>query len=58
MKRPPEGAGGGPESGSKLEAVLSRFLERHPRFLLYCAIGLGVLIVIALVAAKFSGGGQ
>jgi hypothetical protein len=53
MKRPSDddGASG---SDSKAEEFAQRFLRKYPRFFLYCGIGLGVLIVIALVVAKFN----
>ena len=42
-------------SDSSAEEFLSRFLQRHPRFFLHVSIGLGILVVIALIVAKFSG---
>ena len=43
-------------SDSKAEEFVSRFLKKHPRFFIYVGVGLGILIVIALIVAKFSGG--
>ena len=59
MKRPSDDDGEGSSSpDSKAEELLSRFLQKHPRLFLYVGIGLGVLIVIALVVAKFSSASQ
>jgi hypothetical protein len=44
-------------SGSRLEAFLGRFLERHPRLLVYAGVGLLVLMIVA-VLAKLSGHGH
>jgi hypothetical protein len=55
MKRPSDdGDARTSSSDSKAEEFLSRFLQKHPRFFLYVGIGLGVLIVIALIVAKLS----
>ena len=55
MKRPSDGDGEPPSTpDSKLEAFLSGFLQRHPRFFIYLGIALAVLIIVGLVIAKFS----
>ena len=36
------------------EGVMGRFFQRNPRFLTYVSIGLGALILVALLAVKFS----
>ena len=59
MKRPSDDDGERRSSpDSKAEELVSRFLQKHPRLFLYVGIGLGVLIVIALVVAKFSSASQ
>jgi hypothetical protein len=56
MKRPSDDDGqSGSPSDSKAEELARRFFQKYPRFFLYFGIGLGILIVIALVVAKFSG---
>ena len=42
-------------SESEAEERLRQFLERHPRFFLWLGIGLGAVIVAALVAVKVFG---
>ena len=37
------------------DGILGRFFRRNPRFLTYVAIGIGVLILIALLVVKFTG---
>lgn len=55
MKRPSDDDGErSSSSDSRAEEFVSRFLRRHPRFLVYVSIGICALIVIALVVAKFS----
>jgi hypothetical protein len=55
MKRPSDDDGERPSTpDGKLEAFLSSFLQRHPRFFVYLAIALVALIIIALLVAKFS----
>ena len=55
MKRPPDDDGRQPSTADgQLEAFLSGFLQRHPRFFLHLGIALGALILIALLIAKFS----
>ncbi|MEO6184076.1 MAG: hypothetical protein ABIP76_13210 [Verrucomicrobiota bacterium] len=39
---------------AKLEAFFSNFLQRHPKFFLYVGVGLVILIIVALVVAKFT----
>jgi hypothetical protein len=39
---------------SRLEAFLSGFLQRHPRFFLYVGIGLAVLVAVAIVVASLT----
>jgi hypothetical protein len=60
MKRPSDedDGEGRSSSESKAEEFISRFLQRHPRFFLYVGIGLGVLLVIGVIVAKFSGAGH
>jgi uncharacterized membrane protein YukC len=56
MKRPSDDDGQSDSSSeSKAEEFVSRFFQKHPRFVLYVGIGLVILIVIALIVAKFSG---
>jgi hypothetical protein len=58
MKRPSDDDGpGGPSSDSKAEDIARRFFQKYPRFFLYFGLGLGILIVIALLIARFSGTG-
>ncbi len=55
MKRPSDGDGERPGTpDGRLEAVLSAFLQRHPRFFTYLGIALVVLILIALLIAKLA----
>ena len=42
---------------ARLEAFFSGFLQKHPRFFLYLAIGIIALFALAFVAIKFSGRG-
>ncbi|HEY6170035.1 MAG TPA: hypothetical protein VI454_18500 [Verrucomicrobiae bacterium] len=46
--------GRGSLSDSKVEAFLSGFLQRHPRFFIYVGIGLGVMVVAAIVVARLT----
>jgi len=56
MKRPSDDeASRGSSAESKAEDFLSKFVQKHPRFFLYVAIGFAVLIVISLVVVHFSG---
>ena len=41
-------------SDSKLEALLSGFLQRHPRFFIYVGISLAVLVIAAIIVAKLT----
>jgi len=63
MRRPSGGDDGGRRGGRRDErssddygdeGILGRFFRRNPRFLTYVCIGLGVLILIAVLAVKFS----
>jgi len=55
MRRPSDDDGERPSPpDNKLEAFLSGFLQRHPRFFVYLGIALVALVVIALLVAKFS----
>jgi hypothetical protein len=56
MKRPPDDDEDrrSSSSDSKLEAFLTGFLQRHPRFFLYVGIGLAVLVITAIVVAKLT----
>ena len=38
----------------RLEAMLSGFLRRHPRFFLYVGIGLVVVIIMTLIIARLT----
>jgi len=40
---------------AKLEAFLSGFLGRHPRFLLVAGLVLAALVILAIVASKLAG---
>ena len=56
MRRPPEDDGQYSSSpDSRLEELFSGFLQRHSKLLVYFAVGLVILFLIALIAAKFSG---
>jgi len=63
MKRPSDGdpehyskdsSDDGSSMESKAEELLRRFFEKYPRFFLYVGIGIGVLILIAVILARFS----
>ena len=56
MKRPPDDDedSRASSSNSKLEAWLSGFLRRHPRFFLYVGIGLAVLVIVAITFSKLT----
>ena len=59
MKRPSDGDGGEPSTpDTKLEAFLSGFLNKHPKFFIYLSVALVALIVIALLIAKFTTSGK
>ena len=54
MKRPADQeVDSGLTTDSKAEALLGDFLRRHPRFFLYVGIGLAILIIGGLLAARF-----
>ena len=56
MRCPPEDDGKYASTpDSRLEAMFSGFLQRHSKLLVYFAVGLVILFVIALIAAKFAG---
>ena len=56
MRRPPDDDDERSSSAdSRAEAFFSRFFEKHPRFFLYLLVGLGVLLLMALLVAKLSG---
>ncbi|PYM14609.1 MAG: hypothetical protein DME18_06280 [Verrucomicrobia bacterium] len=59
MKRPSDDDdGGGSENNSaaaKWERFFSRFLRRHPRFLVIFWGLLALLVMVALLIARFSG---
>jgi hypothetical protein len=58
MKRRSDDDDGGSSSGSKAEEIAERLLRKFPRLLLYCGIGLVILILIAFVVLKLSGNHQ
>ena len=37
------------------EGIITSFLRKHPRFLMFVGIGLGALMLIAIIMAKISG---
>jgi len=56
MKRPSDDdARRASSPDARLEAFLSGFLSRHPRFFLGAGIMLAVLIVLAIVVSKVAG---
>ena len=56
MKRPSDDdAQRASSPDARLEACLSGFLSRHPRFFLVAGVGLAVLIVLAIVVTKVAG---
>jgi hypothetical protein len=40
---------------AKLEAFLSGFLSRHPRFFFVTGLALAALVIVAIVVTKFAG---
>ena len=52
MRRPPGEDGRNSSLDSRAEDFLSGFLRRHPSFFRNFSIGIGVLIVIGIVAAE------
>ena len=58
MKRSPNDDGRNPSTaGNKLDAFLSGFLERHPRFFVYVGFVLLVSIIVAVIGARLSSHG-
>jgi hypothetical protein len=56
MKRPSDDDGDRPSTpDSNVEASLSAFLRRNPRFFIYLVIAFAVIVIIAFLIAKFSG---
>ena len=56
MKRPSDDGGQhGSPPDSKAEELARRFFTKYPHFLLYFGIAIGIMIVIALIIAKYSG---
>jgi len=59
MKRPSEDDGErGASPDAKLEALLSGFLSRHPRFFITAGVGLAVLILVSILVAKITDKGR
>jgi hypothetical protein len=56
MKRPSDDDDPSPES--KAEEFAERVLARSRKAILICGIVLGLIIVVALILSKFSGGGH
>jgi hypothetical protein len=57
MKRPSDDDGGeGSSSESRAEELAQRMLARSRKLVLIGGIGLGILIIVALVMSKLSGG--
>jgi len=54
MKRRPEDEPSGVSPDSKVESLLGHFFQKHPRFLLYCTIGLGILCLLVIILVKVS----
>ena len=54
MKRPPadDGLTRSSSLDSKAEDLLGGFLSKHPNFFKYFGIGVGVLVVVGIVAAE------
>ncbi len=54
MKRPSDDDADrrGSSSDSKLEDAISGFLRRNPRFFLYVGLGVGALVIAAIVVIK------
>jgi hypothetical protein len=55
-RRSDDGGESSSPADSRIEALVSGFLRRHPRFLVYVGVGLGALGLITLIVAKISGG--
>jgi hypothetical protein len=59
MKRPLDDEGGRNSSAdSRAEKLLAGFLQKHPRFLVYFGVGLGVLILVGIIVAFLIGRGH
>jgi hypothetical protein len=58
MKRRSDDDDGGSSSESKAEEFAQRLLSNFPRILLYCGIGLIILLLIAFVVFKISSAGH
>jgi len=59
MKRPPEeDARPASTPDARLEALLSGFLNRHPRFFLLAGVLLATLILVAILIARLAGRSQ
>ena len=59
MKRPSDDDGYSDlSSDSKAEEIAQKILKKYSKLILYCGIGLGILVVVALIIAEFSGGGH
>jgi len=54
-RRPNDHAPRGASADPAPAAFLSRLLHRQPRLSVYLGVGLGVLIILALLVALFSG---
>jgi hypothetical protein len=55
MKRPSDDdARRASSPDAKLEAFLSGFLSRHPRFFIVAGVVFAVLVVLAILVAKFA----
>jgi uncharacterized MAPEG superfamily protein len=60
MKRPSDDDGprgssySSSSTDSRAEEIARRFFEKYPRFFLYLGIGIGILIVAAVVFGKLS----
>jgi hypothetical protein len=55
MKRASEDDGQGGSSDSRAEELAQQFLKKFPRFFIWLGIGVAILIVVGLIALKFSG---
>ena len=62
MKRSPEEdyrdtpSGDDPWAAERqVETLLGSFFRKHPRFMLHAALGVVILVVVALLVAKFAG---
>jgi len=55
MKRRSDGDGKGSSSDSKAEELAQKLFNKFPKLLMWCSIGIVILIVVALIVLKFSG---